>query len=202
MARIQTVAANFTAVGQVSPWLKHDYYQDPFDVSLGVYFGSGLAATLAVQFILDDMSQASKRQVLLSQALTVITIQDSGPQILTSGTTPAGAVSTALAAPGHGLAANDFLQLMESGQFDGGWNITAVASAQQYTLTSLLSQTVAAQLVSAVSGRVQTHATLTGLVARANGNYIAPVFASRLICTAFTSGGVGYLTAIQGGESS
>lgn len=202
MARIQTVAESFSAVNQATPWIKHDYYQDPFCVSLAFYPGSGLAGTFAVQYILDDMSQAAKRQVLLSQSTTVITIADGGQQILVGGVTAAGALNTSLQSPGHGLAVADYVELAESGQFDGGWPVVTVPDAQHYTFTSLLSQTVAAYIVSARSGRVQPHATMTGMTARTSGNYAFPVWASRLVCTAFTSAGVGYLVAMQGGESS
>lgn len=208
--RIQQIAFNFTTGTQYSPWIRHDYYQDPFDVSLSFYLGSGLAGTFAVQYALDDMTMtaqrtSSGRDVMLSQTTTVISVTDPGPLINIGSVNAAGALVQALGAAGHGLAVGDYVQLMgtpNQGQLDGGYSVASVVSANSYTLTSALSQTLPLTAVKAITGRVQTHATMTGMTARTSGNYIAPVFASRLLCSAFTSGGYGFLVAMQGGMSS
>lgn len=191
MSRIQQTALNVTAANLFSGWLRHDHYEAPFNVSLGVYFGSGLNATIAVQFIIDDVDLL--RQVSISQATTVITVVDAGP-----------AFGGAAAPAGHGLAVGDFVQLTGTpgGSVDGGYNVATVVSATSYTLTAAVSQTLPQLVANVGTGRVFTHATLTGLTARANGNYAFPVWGSRLTSTAFTAGGFAFLVAMQGSPGS
>lgn len=193
-SRIQTVAANFTATTVVSPWIKHDYRQTPFNLSLAVYFDVLLAATLAVQLVVDDQSNTSERPVAVVQsASTTATVTDYGPDTIN------GAPSNqAWGGPfGHGLLSGDvvFLAGTQAG-IDGAYAVTVV-DQHTYTITTLVNQTIAVQ-ARATTGRVFTHPSLTALVARATGNYGSPVWMSRLVCTAHTTTGVGYLVAIQG----
>lgn len=194
MARIQQTALNVTAGGLFSPWLRHDYYGEPANIGLAVYFGNGLNSTMAVQFIMDDVEL--QRQVSISQAVNTITIVDPGP--------PIGGIS---GAPGHGLVAGDYVQLSGTpgGTVDGGYNVAAVTNATTYTVTSAVSQTLAQQPANLGSGRVFTHTVLTGIVglnARSNSNYAFPVWGSRLQVTAFNVAGWCFLVAMQGGRSS
>lgn len=195
-SRILQVALSVAGTGEYSPWVKHDTDQSPFDVSLSVFFGTGLSATLAVQYVADDQSNTAVRPVSVSQSTTTITVTDYGPQNINGA--PANA---AWGGPfGHGLLVGDYVQLMgtPSGTVDGGYNVTSVTSSTVYTLTSAVSQTLTNAQCQVTSGRVITHPSLTGLTARASGNYQYPVWMSRLTCTAFTSPGVGFLVAIQG----
>jgi hypothetical protein len=192
--RIQTVAVSFTAANQYSPWVKHDYYQDPFDVSLAVFFDTALEATLAVQYVLDDQSQTSQRPVTWSQTTTTITVTDYGPTTINGGPSNAG-----WGGPfGHGLLAGDMVQLAGTqAGIDGLYNVASVTNAHTYTLTTTVSQTSGGQGL-VTSGRVLTHSTLTALSARASGQYSAPVWMSRLTSTALTAAGVGFLVSMQG----
>lgn len=195
--RIQQVAVSITAEDQASQWIKHDYFQCPFDVSLSVFYGTGLDATLEVQYIADDMSQSSSRQVLVSRSSTTITVVDDGPPL---------AYGNGL---GHGLLEGDWVVISGSqgGVLDGGYAVASVTNATTYTLTSGTSGTVASSPANLVSGRVFTHATLKSLSARAQDGYGSapfgnngPVWASRLYCTAYTDSGVASLVAVQGGN--
>lgn len=189
MSRIAQVSYDFTAINQYSPWIIHDYYEAPFNVTLAVYFGTGLSATLAVQYAVDDMGNGGSRVVSISQTTTTITVTDEGWS---------GGSNT------HGLAIGDFVQLIGTpgGTVDGGYEVATVTSATVYTLTALVSQTLATQQAKVTSGRLFTHSQLTGLTARANSNYTFPVWASRLTSTAYTSSGYGYLVSMQGSAGS
>lgn len=195
-SRIQQVAAAITAIGSVTPWIKHSYFQSPFNVQLSVFFDLTLAATLAVQFVADDQSQTSERLVQVVQsASTTATITDNGPYTLNGG--PANPANTAF---GHGLLSNDvvFLTGTQAGVDSSlqGYPVTVV-NANQYTVVTPVNQTINVQ-ARATTARVLTHPTLNGLTARASQPYAGPVWMSRLICTAFTTGGKAYLVATQG----
>ena len=192
--RIQEVAFHFTAANQFSEWIRHDYYQNPFCVSLALFLDSTLSATFNVQYALDDVTEGSTRQVSFSQTTNTITVTDWGKPVLT-GLNPAG-----FAANGHGLSVGDWVLLSGTqAGIDGEYDVTSVTSAFVYTLTSTISQS-AKGVANAKSARVLVHDILTGLTARAASGYIYPVYASRLFATAFTAGGYGRLVAIQGGN--
>jgi hypothetical protein len=205
MARIQQSVTNFTANGQVGPWLKLDYYEMPFDLGLEIAYGTNqagtlLAATLGVDYILDDMTNAASRAVTISQTTTVITVTDFGPVL------PTGQL-------GHGLVAGDAVMLTgtPTGLADGIYSVTTVTSGTVYTLTSGVSQTIASVGAQVVSGRVMQGAAAGGadgvikvapVTARTSINVICPIFAVRLHVTAFTTAGLGILVTMQGGASS
>jgi len=192
--RIQEVAFNFTAANQFSEWIRHDYYQSPFCVALGVFFDEALAATLEVQYALDDSSEGGTRPVSISQTTTVITVTDYGKQVIT------GLNPSTLATSGHGLTAGDWVSLFGTGLgINGEYDVASVTNANVYTLTSTISQTASAQAL-VKSARVLPHDSLVGITARASGNYAYPVYMSRLFCTAFTTAGIGRLVAMQGGN--
>lgn len=197
-ARIQTVAVSVGAVGAVSPWIKHDYYQTPFNATLAAYFDSVIAATMAVQYVADDQSETSERNVLVSQtASTTATITDYGPYTINGG--PANA---AWGGPfGHGLLTGDQVWLNGSqAGIDSGmqsYSVT-VTGVNTYTVVTTVSQTILNVSARVKSARVFTHPALTGLTARASSNYAYPVWMSRLICTAFTTPGKAFLVSIQG----
>jgi hypothetical protein len=196
-SRIQQVAVAVSAVGSVSPWLKHDYFQDPFNVTLAVFLDSVINATLSVQFAADDQSQTAERPVTISQSgTTTATVTDYGPSTINGG--PANA---AWGGPfGHGLLTGDVVFVVGSqAGIDSpfiGYPVT-VTGANTYTFVAPVSQTGTFQ-ARVTSARVLTHSVLTGLTARAVSNYNAPVWMSRLICTAFTAAGKAFLVAMQG----
>lgn len=214
MARIQQVAALITAAaatiglpGTVTPWLKHDYYETPFDLSLLVTQDGAGANTLAIDYILDDPSTAMQHQALISQATTVITVQESGPPL------PVAQGGNL----GHGLAVGDYVYLQGSpgGIIDGVYSVATVTNATTYTLTVSVSQTIAAFLGNVQTGKVITAAAPTatggdniigakgaGITTRAAIPVTSPIVASRLRCTTFAANAVARYVAIQGGVSS
>jgi hypothetical protein len=196
-SRIQQVAVNVTAIGSATPWIKHDIYQTPFNLTLTALWDSVLGATMGVQYISDDQSQTSERPVTVTQAgTTTATVTDYGPSTINGG--PANA---SWGGPfGHGLQTGDqvWLEGTQAGIDSGLQSYTVTVTSQtQYTITVPLSQTINVS-ARVTSGRIFTHATLTGITARATGNYAFPVWASRAICTAFSSAGRFYLLATQG----
>lgn len=199
MSRIQQVSANITAIGSITPWLFHDFYEPPFDLSLLISFGSGLAATLAIDYIVDDYLTDGERAVVVSQTTTTITVTDTGPY----------QPSAAGGGLGHGLAVGDAVTLRGSpaGLIDGVYAVASVTSATAYTLTTAVSQTLVGVVAYVKSGRVLTGAASTFLpvapvTARTAVGIVNPIVASRLRCTAFTTAGVATLLAVQGGASS
>jgi hypothetical protein len=200
-SRIQQVAAAITAIGSVTPWIKHDYYQCPFDVTLAAYWDSVLAATLSVQCVYDDQSETSERTVTVVQAgSTTATITDYGPSSINGGTANQGGGLPF----GHGLITGDvvFLKGTQNGADSPpqtGYAVT-VTGANTYTVVTSVSQTstVVARVTSA---RILPAPTaLTAITARAQASLLAPCWMSRLICTAFTTGGKAFLVALQGGK--
>lgn len=210
MARIQQVAANITAAaasigipGTVIPWIKHDYYETPFDLSLLITQDNAGANTLAIDYVLGDNSSAMSHQALISQSTTVITVQESGPPI------PVAQGGNL----GHGLAIGDFVQIQGSpgGIIDGVYSVATVVSATSYTLTGAVSQTIVAFLGNVQTGQVVTAgstgdkiigASGAGITARTALPVTAPIIASRLRCTTFSAAAVARLIAVQGGVSS
>lgn len=189
-ARVLTAPANITGVGSVSSWIKFDYYQTPFNVDLAVYFDSALAATLAVQYVVDDQSQTSDRDVYFSQSgTTTVTVKDSGNQNLAGGPW------------GHGLLSNDIVFPVGSqAGIDSplvGYPITVVDQFT-YTFTAPMSQTIVNQHMRTTSARIFTHQVLQGLTARAQSNIAYSTWMARLICTAFTTPGKAFLVSMQG----
>jgi hypothetical protein len=210
MARIQQVAALITAAaatigvpGTITPWLKHDYYETPFDLSLLISQDTSGVNTLVIDYVLDDSSSAMQHQALISQANIVITVQDSGPPLPIS---QGGGL-------GHGLAIGDFVQISGSpgGTIDGVYSVATVTSTTSYTLTSSVSQTLAAFLGNVQTGKVITAGAVgdkivgangAGVVVRTSLSITSPIVASRLRCTAFSANAVARYVAVQGGVSS
>lgn len=189
-SRVLQVAANITAVGSVTPWLKLDAYQTPFNVALAVYFDQALAATLKVQYVVDDQSQTSERDVYFSQSgTTTVTVKDSGSQNLPGGPF------------GHGLLSNDIVFPVGSqAGIDSpliGYPVTVVDQTT-YTFIGPVSQTLVNQHMRVTSARVFDHQVLQGLTARAQSNIAYGTWMARLICTAFTTPGKAFLVSSQG----
>jgi hypothetical protein len=197
---MEQVALNVTALGQFSPWLPLDYYAEPFNASLAVYYGSGLAATFTVQLAIDDVSRSAQRPVLISQSGTTITVTDPGPPAGPIAGTPAGGW-------GHGLATGDYCNILEAspgsvGAVVGEYPTVTVVNATTYTIVSPFTQTIVGETGVVVTARVTPHATLTAVTTRAVGNQGFPAYAARLNSTAFSTGGIAFLFAMQGGRSS
>jgi hypothetical protein len=155
-----------------SAWAPTDYLEKPFAVSLGASISSGAVLTYKVQHTFDKPQDV--RPVLsLVRAGTVVTVND----------------------PDHRLSVGDSLNFMNTGDanLDGQQEVATVVDADNYTYnvsnTGLLVPARIAH-VRLVALRVYDHVQMTGLSARADGNYAFPVRAVRLKVTAYTSGKV------------
>jgi hypothetical protein len=202
--RIQQVAANITAAvagavfaGAVTPWIRLDAYTVPFNVSLLVSQDGAGGNTLAIDYVVDDMSNGRNHQVLVNQTTTTITVTDNGfPWTYGAGL-------------GHGLAVGDMvvLQGTQAG-VDGVYSVATVPSASTYTLTTTVSQTLVNVQCNANTGKALTAGGTGDKIIGASGAGItvrtalpvnAPVTAVRLRCTTFAAGAVARLVAIEGG---
>lgn len=181
------------AAAGVSIWIPHDYWQTPPAITLAGFVSNGATLTWAVQYTCDDIYD--RRPIRISQTTTVITVTDYGPNLKS-------AFGVADGPFGHGLVAGDWYKITGTGiaGVDGEYSVTTIVDANNITLTSAISQSVTA-VATGQSGRVFTHAVLTGQNGRANSNYQFPIRASRLQITAYTSG-TAYLEALQGGTPS
>jgi hypothetical protein len=197
--RIQHAVSNFSANGQVGPWLYHDYFEPPFDLTLGISYGPTSSYTLGIDYAVGDFSPNGQRQVFITQTTTTITVVDGGPAQAAFG-----------GGLGHCLAVGDTVTLTGTpgGSIDGVYAVASVVNATSYTLTTATSQTIVGANVVASSAYVfQGSATdniikLAPVTAKATIGVTNPIFASRLHVTAFTTGGTCALVAIQGGASS
>jgi hypothetical protein len=181
-----------------SIWIPLDTYQTPPAITLAVLFSEDAALTGAsVQYVPDDIGPgAPPRSILFSQTTTVITVTDSGPVLKSA----FGAGDKTF---GHGLLTGDWYKIFGTGLagVDAEYSVASTPTPNSLTLTSALSQSLGSQQATAIGGRVFTHATLTGLTARATGNFLFPVKAARLSVTGLTAGTV-FLEVLQGGLSS
>lgn len=174
-----------------SPWVPVDSLQNAFGIGLGFSVSSGGVLTASVQHTFDDLSSQGARPVSVTQTTTVITATDLGYQTSLNGQNGLG---------GHNLSVGDWVQLTNTGipSGDGAYSVTTVVSSTQYTLTSQVSQSATGgSSTTVLTARVNNHATLTGVSARASGNYAFPIRAARLLLTAWTSG-VATLSVHQG----
>ena len=213
MSRIQQVAANITAAaaaiglpGTVTPWLKFDYYEPPFNLSLLVSQDLAGANNLVIDYVLGDPSTAMEHQALVSQATTVITVKESGPPI----PVPLGGNL------GHGLAIGDYVYLHETpaGVIDGVYSVATVVDAVTYTLTSSVSETLAGFLGKVATGKVITSGSTgdhiigttqipaAGVTVSTSIQVLSPIVAARVRCITFAGAAVARLTAVQGSTSS
>lgn len=167
-----------SAVG-VSGWLNVDYLQNTGNVGLAVTMDSGSTITVDVQYTLDDPGPAGDRIPLsVSQTTTNISVND----------------------PNHGLSVGDSVRLMGigGGIADGDYPVGSVTDANNYVLTSTVSQTASGTGSGKLRRfRVFPHGTLKALSARAAGALGLPARMVRLNCTAHTAGAA-ELVVLQG----
>lgn len=201
--RIQQVAASLTAAvsggvfaGAITPWLRFDYYTVPFNLALLVSQDNGGANTLALDYVVDDISNGAAHPVSLTQATTVITVTDWGPQIAYG------------AGLGHGLAVGDLVTLSgtQSG-IDGTYSVASVTSASVYTLTAAGSQTLALTQAQVITGKAITAGSTgdkiigssgAGITTRTGLPVSTPILAARLRCTTFSASATARLVSVQG----
>ena len=164
------------AAAGVSPWVPLDYIGLAFGIGLGFSVDSAASGISAkVQHTFSDLAP---HPVTFAQAATTVTITD----------------------PLHDLITGDSAVILGSAPyattgFDGTYPVT-VTGVNTYTVTVTPSQSASGQLQVATL-RVFDHPTMTGMTARADGNYAFPVKAVRLNVTAWTAGRA-ILDLIQG----
>lgn len=162
-----------------TPWIPTSYLQNPFSVALFAAFESGGSGTYKVQHTPDD-PQAQHQVTSITRSGTTATVVD----------------------PAHGLASGDNLQVFGSGDANLdttqglGVDITVV-DANTYTYTVANTGATAAKVsVKVTTLRCFDHPLMTGLTAKADGNYAFPVQAVRARVTTPGAGNLD-LTAIQ-----
>lgn len=173
---------SITAAGP-SNWVPVSYYQNPFSVSLEYAPNADASGIMAkVQSTKDD-PQSSHGVTSLTRVGTTVTVVD----------------------PLHGLATNDCVMVMntEDTNLDTARGVgTDVTVVDVNTYTYVVANTgilvpAAPHKVRVVTLRVDDHPIMTGMAARADGNYAFPCQAVRIRTTAYTSGSAS-LTVIQG----
>lgn len=164
---MRPVSVSLAAAG-VSPWIPVNRLQNAFGIGLGVFVSGTLTA--AVQFTMDPLDIDAADIVTISRASTTATVIH----------------------PGHQMATGDSAIITSTGSsnLDKAAGVTVtVVDANTYTYTVVdTGATADTGFAKSLRLRIFTHATLTGLTARANGNFAYPVSAVRLAITAFTSG--------------
>lgn len=153
----------------VSPWIPVNRLQKNFAIGLSIVLSSGAALTAKVQHTFDQLDSDAKRSISISRTTTTATVTDAN----------------------HGLSVGDSVVIENTGSsnLNGTITVASVPTANTYTYT--VANTGATADTGFATGknlRVFDHATLTGLTARADGNYAFPIAACRLNITAYTSG--------------
>lgn len=143
--------------------------QRSFGIGLAGYISSGASLTWKVQHTEDPFDRDQERYVSIARAGTVATVTD----------------------PNHKLSVGDTVIVMgsQSTQLEGTFDVATVVDANNYTLTvANAGPTTSAMGTRVVSMRWIDHATLTGQVGRADGNYAFPITALRPNLTVYASG--------------
>lgn len=164
-----------------TPWMRLNYLQRSFGVSLAVLLASGSVLTYSVQHTYDDPTDAAIRKISIARAATVATVTDTA----------------------HKLSVGDTVIIDNTGssvldcQLVGGvlgaqpipWQVASIVDANNYTYTVANSGPAAANPTARGKNfRVFNHPVLAALTARADSNYNMPPQAVRLVITAYTSG--------------
>lgn len=163
-----------------SGWLVLDYLQRPFNVALLASLSFDGNLTYSVQHTPDNPNSFKGNTVVsLTRTTTVATL------------------TMSLA---HGLSVGDALVIVGGGDanLEGNQTVASVTSATVLTYTvANTGATVGKVTTQAVLLRVFNHDFLVAQTARADGNYAFPVWATRVIVTAYTAGSV-TLEVLQG----
>lgn len=154
------------AVGN-SAWVPLNRLQQSFNVGLGVKFSSGGVLTVTVQHTFDDLWK-----------------------IYTDFTIARVTVTATVTEVAHGLSVGDYINVTNAGApLDGEFSVATVVDADNFTYTVANSGVAAsAGIASLQKARVFDHLILAGITASADGNYVNPIVATRLRCSAYTSG--------------
>lgn len=161
---MRPVSVRLSAAG-FSPWIPLNRLQNNFNVGLAVVFSSNGNLTCTVQHTFDNIFEWL-------------------PTRVTRSTTTATARRT-----NHGLSTADWIgiQGMQSTNLDGFFAVASIPD--QDTVTYTVSNTGATEANGFMTiGRLFPHLTLQALTADADGNYISPVTACRLLVSAYTAG--------------
>lgn len=167
----------------ISAWIPLDYEQRPFDVALMASLDAAASGvTYKVEFTPDNPNQTranTNNVVSLTRTTTVATLTFAKP---------------------HNLVVGDSVVVFNSGDpnLDGTFQVASVTSPTALTYTvSNTGLTAQAGYARAIPLRVYPHDTMTGLSAKADGNFAFPCWACRLNVTGL-SAGVVTLSVLQG----
>lgn len=161
--RVTLSAAGF------SPWLNINRMPiGNFGIALAVKLSSGAVLTYSVQHTSDPLYNDSTQQWSASRTTTTGTITRTN----------------------HGLSVGDWTQMDAAAPFNTALAVASVVDANNYTVT-VPDSGVAAVVQGTANlwtARVSETSGMSGLSADADGDYIVPPTACRLIVTAYTSG--------------
>jgi len=161
--RVTLSAAGF------SPWLNINRMpRGNFGIGLAVKLSSGAVLTCSVQHTSDPLYNDSTQLWSASRTTTTGTITKTN----------------------HGLSVGDWTQMDAAAPFNTAYSVASVVDANNYTITVPDSgvASVARGASNLWTARVTDTSNMAGLSGDADGNYIVPPTACRLIVTAWTSG--------------
>ena len=151
-----------------SPWVPIDFRVNGFGVGIGVNVSSGGVLTYSIQHTFDSVSDPVS--VSIARVTTVATVAFEEP---------------------HGKSVDDSITVtgITEDNLTGTFAIASVPTDLTLTYT-VVDTGSAAETAKASVFSVFEHDTLTGLSAAADGGYVLPPSAIRLVVSAFTSGNV------------
>jgi len=164
---MRPITVSLSANGN-SQWVRLNSQQVPFGVGLAVIPSSGASLTAKVQHTFDNPGTPG-RVVQIARVTTTATVTDVN----------------------HNLSVGDsvFIMMTQEPNLDGFQTVASVIDANNYTYT--VANTGAASggnFAMAKNFKVFDHATLTGLTARADGNYAFTTQMCRLQVSNYVSG--------------
>lgn len=168
---MQPISVTLAALGN-SLWVPINRLQNAFNLGLQGYISSGASLTWKVQHTSDPTNQEF-RPVTITRVTTVATVKDIA----------------------HGLSVGDSVFIFATGDANldkaTAVDVASVVDADNYTYTVVNTGAASGASTSKIkSFRVQDHASLTGQVGKAFGNYTSPIQMVRLVTTIYVSGSV------------
>lgn len=156
-----------------SRWVPLNAYTESYGVGLGLVFSDGATLNCTVQHTFDDLFRSEEHNV--ARVATDLTINW----------------------PDHGLSVDDWVQL-EDTIWAGEYAVAAITDEDNFTVT-VANAGITAAVARIHKARVFPHETLVNISANADGNYMFPCVATRLLVDAYTDGFVDY-QLVAGGK--
>lgn len=156
-------------------WKKVDPHKQYWGVGFGVTLSASANLTYSVQHSFDDTGANIPCQV--TRSTTTLTI-----------TFPAA----------HGLTTSDSVIISGGSPWDGNYAVASVSSSTVITVTVANTGATSYKDLAVSPMRIFNHSSVVAKTTAQDGNYAYPIFAVRLIVTAYTTG-VATLTFIEAG---